>query len=158
MMGGSGETSYTITNMVLAIVGSFIMAIGLGLALFRQDYEPLEDPVPIPTRVKQQFPPAQESGPEEKVSELRAGPTLTPEMSTRIDDRLLVLRLLTGDERTVFRAVVDSGGEALQKDIIINTKMSDAKVSRTLDKLVEKGVVSKSRHGMTNKVKVEIEP
>ena len=39
----------------------------------------------------------------------------------------LVLRLLTGDERTMFKTLMDLGGEGLQKDLIIRTKMSNAK-------------------------------
>jgi uncharacterized membrane protein len=66
----------------------------------------------------------------------------------------LVLRLLTGDERAMFRTIVDSGGEALQKDLMQRAKMSNAKVSRVLDRLVEKGVISKERHGSTNKVRI----
>ena len=69
----------------------------------------------------------------------------------------MVLRLLTGDERTMFRAIVDNGGEALQKDLIVKLKWSDAKVSRVIDRLIEKGVVSKERHGSTNKVKVAVD-
>ncbi len=66
----------------------------------------------------------------------------------------VALRLLTGDERIVYKVIVDKGGEALQKDIIAATKMSDAKVSRTIDRLVEKGLVSKERYGVTNRIKV----
>jgi len=72
-------------------------------------------------------------------------------------DSYLVLRLLTGDERLMFKAVMDSGGEALQKDLIQRTKMSNAKVSRLLDRLEEKGVITKDRHGSTNKVKIKLE-
>jgi len=69
----------------------------------------------------------------------------------------LVLRLLTGDERMMFKAIMDSGGEALQKDLILRTKMSNAKVSRLLDRLAQKGVVTKERYGSTNKVKIKPE-
>ncbi|MDD3398249.1 MAG: MarR family transcriptional regulator [Candidatus Methanomethylophilaceae archaeon] len=69
----------------------------------------------------------------------------------------LVLRLLSGDDRMVFRTIMEAGGEILQKDIVNKTKMSDAKVSRTLDRLEEKGVIVKERHGMSNKVRIEVE-
>jgi uncharacterized membrane protein len=36
--------------------------------------------------------------------------------------------------------------------------MSEAKVSMALDRLVEKGVASLTRYGMTNKVRVNIQP
>ena len=160
MMGGSTDIdSYSITSMLLAMVGSFMMAVGTFLALFKQEYEPLTDlpsirgpSVPVVTSVEQPQPQT------EKAPETVQEPVLVESDVKPIYDRILVLRLLSGDERTLFRAIVESGGEALQKDLITKTKMSDAKVSRTLEKLVEKGVVSKTRHGMTNKVKVEIEP
>jgi len=35
--------------------------------------------------------------------------------------------------------------------------MSEAKVSRVLDRLIEKGVIIKERYGMTNKVRIQID-
>jgi uncharacterized membrane protein len=81
-----------------------------------------------------------------------------PAKETVPDDKHLVLRLLTGDERAVFHAIMDAGGETYQKDVVNRTKMSDAKVSRVLDRLEEKGLVTRERHGMSNKVRIEIEP
>jgi uncharacterized membrane protein len=160
MMGGSNGTfSYSVANMILAIIGSFMMAGGIFVAMFKEDYEPLTGVVPIPIQSIQTVSRTEEVRPKEEATTApRAETEQTAQPCNPVDDRLLVLRLLTGDERTVFRAIVDSGGEALQKDLIVKTQMSDAKVSRTLDKLVEKGVVSKTRHGMTNKVRIEIEP
>ncbi len=160
MVGGTTDIdSYSITNMMLAIVGAFLMAIGAFLAFFRQEYEPLTDippikssSIPIIASVEKSQLRSQET-PEPIEETIQVQADVKP-----VDERILVLRLLSGDERTLFRAIVDSGGEALQKDLIIKTKMSDAKVSRTLDKLVDKGVVSKTRYGMTNRVRVEIEP
>ncbi|NLI74345.1 MAG: hypothetical protein GX369_06215 [Euryarchaeota archaeon] len=73
------------------------------------------------------------------------------------DDARLILRLLSGDERTVFRSLVDASGEQLQRDIVSGTKMSDAKVSRTLDRLEEKGLVIRERRGMGNIVRISID-
>ena len=56
----------------------------------------------------------------------------------------------------MFKAIMDTGGEALQKDLIQRTKMSNAKVSRVLEKLEQKGVVSKERHGSTNKIRIKL--
>jgi uncharacterized membrane protein len=159
MMGGStGTNNYSIANMLLAIVGTFMMAGGVFVAFFKDGYEPLKDAAPLPTPNKQTVAQTDVVSSEERKTEVPQTPNPPIQIGDPVDERLLVLRLLTGDERTVFRAIVDSGGEALQKDLIVKTNMSDAKVSRTLDKLVEKGVVSKTRHGMTNMVRVEIEP
>ena len=64
----------------------------------------------------------------------------------------MALRLLEGDERRVYRKVVEAGGEILQKDIVSAVPFSKAKVSRIIDKLDGRGLISKERHGYTNKI------
>lgn len=64
----------------------------------------------------------------------------------------MALRLLEGDERRVFRKIVEADGEILQKDIVSSVPFSKAKVSRIVDKLEEKGLITKQRHGYTNKI------
>ena len=76
------------------------------------------------------------------------------EERTQLDVEL-VLRLLTGDERTIFRTIIDSDGAMFQKDVVNKTKMSDAKVSRVLDHLEERGLVTRERQGMTNRIAVK---
>lgn len=66
----------------------------------------------------------------------------------------LILRLLKDDEKIVFKSVMDAGGSALQKDIISTTKMSKAKVTRVLDKLQSKGLVTRERHSSTNMIRI----
>ncbi len=181
-MGTSGTmTGYSITNVLIAVIGAFMFTSGLMYLLLRQEYEPLP-PSAMPTL----FPtssnplmgapqmaasnPATRSEPETvtvpSVPDTPAAvglPSATSiAMASGPDDGhqsayYLALRLLSGDERTIFRVIMDSGGEALQKDLIVKTKMSDAKVSRVIDRLEEKGVVTKMRFGMTNKVRIEIE-
>jgi uncharacterized membrane protein len=159
MMGGSTNAgSYSVANLLLAIVGSFMMGIGLFTAVFKEEYEPMTDVPPIMPRNAQTRTTIEQIQPVTNVPMEPKKESPTQTNIIHVEEQQLVLRLLTGDERTVFRTVMESGGEALQKDLIIKTKMSDAKISRTLDKLVEKGVISKSRFGMTNKVRVEIEP
>jgi uncharacterized membrane protein len=88
--------------------------------------------------------------PTEGERELRA-----PEAAA-IPERELVLRLLTGDERVLFKSLLDSGGEAYQKDLVLRTKMSDTKTSRTIDRLEEKGLVARERRGMSNLIRIII--
>ena len=64
----------------------------------------------------------------------------------------MALRLLEGDERRVYRKIVEADGEILQKDIVSSVPFSKAKVSRIIDKLEEKGLITKQRHGYTNKI------
>jgi uncharacterized membrane protein len=158
MMGGSTNAgSYSLANLLLAIVGSFMMGIGLFTAVFKEEYEPLTDVPSIVLRSAQTRTTTEQIQPLTGIPSEPKEESPAPTDNTQVEEQQLALRLLSGDERTVFRTIMESGGEALQKDLIIKTKMSDAKISRTLDKLIEKGVVSKSRFGMTNKVRVEIE-
>ncbi len=147
------KTTYEVNNIVLIITGAFIAGTGLSYWAFKEDYVPI---------VVNGSPPA----PEVRVEDAKepVGPTAEEEVQTVEDvppnisnENLLVLRLLNGDERFMYRTIVDLGGSALQKDLIVRTKMSDAKVSRVIDRLIEKGLVTKERHGVTNKVSISIE-
>jgi len=172
-------TAYTATNLLIAIVGAFMFSSGLMYLFLRQEYEPLP-PSAMPalfstgsasvaadplTRGLEQadYPdPHVDTVPVAVEAPIAARPpsaTMAPVPDNgHLSAHYLALRLLTGDERAMFRAIMDSGGEALQKDLIVKTKMSDAKVSRVIDRLEEKGVVTRMRFGMTNKVSIEIEP
>lgn len=67
-----------------------------------------------------------------------------------------VLRLLDGDERRLMRVILESRGDVLQRDLVAATAFSDAKVSRLLDRLEERGLVVRERQGMTNRVRVTL--
>ena len=73
---------------------------------------------------------------------------------TEEDMHRLTLRLLAGDERKMFRRIVDAGGEVLQKDLVAEGVFSRAKVTRLLDKLERKGLIVRERFGSTNLVRV----
>ncbi len=177
----STMTAYTATNLLIAIIGAFMFTSGLMYLLFRQEYEPLPQSA-IPTIPS--TPSTSAIGAPGRVlsepdilssSQARTTPSVSDQPASTglraaaegsiapVPDNghqstyYLTLRLLSGDERSMFKALMDSGGEALQKDLMPRTKMSDAKVSRVIDRLEEKGVVSKLRYGMTNKVRIEIE-
>ena len=62
------------------------------------------------------------------------------------------LRLIEGDERRLYQQILDSGGEILQKDLVLESYFNKAKVTRLLDKLEEKRLISRVRHGMTNRI------
>ncbi len=59
---------------------------------------------------------------------------------------------LRNNEETVYALVVDAGGELPQRDIVEDTELSKASVSRTLDTLESKGLVERKRRGMGNVV------
>ena len=66
----------------------------------------------------------------------------------------IALRLLTGDERSVYRRIVAANGAVLQKDLVGMRLFSGPKISRILDRLEAKGLVARERHGMTNRIRL----
>jgi uncharacterized membrane protein len=159
---GSGQSqthySYPDVNIVLSIVGSVMATLG-GTLLFLYRENPLSDSGSVNNESSRMAAPALQNTTSTTVDEVKEEPapvSLTENIAA-MSETNVVLRLLEGDERAMFRALIEKGGEALQKDLIVATKMSDAKASRVLDRLMEKGVVQKERHGMTNKVRVRID-
>ena len=158
--GMGDKRVYSSTSLALIVLSSFLIAVAVMFILLREEYEPL------PPSLKKYAPPPPpddgKGGAEEKEAEPekiepapqeeRVEAPLSADLKKR--ETYLVMRLLTGDERTMFRTIADSGGEALQKDLMQRTKMSGAKVSRVLDRLEEKGVIVKERHGSTNRVRI----
>lgn len=154
-MGMGSHMTYTTSDVGVIALSISAIVVALMVMLLWKEYEPLP-PSMVPP------PPPLPSEPEAEVK-LEASPappaerppTPHPTAEEAAGRNYLVLRLLTGDERIMFKAIMDAGGEALQKDLILSTKMSNAKVSRLLDRLAQKGVVTKERHGSTNKVKIK---
>ncbi len=178
MMGGStGFRYYTLTNMFMAMVGAMMFASGAIFVAMWRPYgtapfprTPFWEPGPYvrheetPTVLYEQRGPGPASTGGNGMAAPSSALTNPPEAAETAStyqvpemESSLVLRLLNGDERTVFRTIKESGGEVLQRDIVLTTKMSEAKVSRVLDRLVEKGLVVKERNGMGNKVRIQID-
>ena len=149
--------SYSSGNVGLIAISSALIVLALMTMILWQEYEPLPPnlmpviPLASGTRVA---PEEEKKTPTEEQSHAQTRRADADEVMAR---EYLVLRLLSGDERTMFKAIMDSDGEALQKELIVRTKMSNAKVSRVLDRLSQKGVITKERHGATNKVRVKPE-
>jgi len=66
----------------------------------------------------------------------------------------LALRLLTGDERKLYRRIVEAGGVVLQKNLVGMGLFSGSKVTRILDRLENKRLIERERHGMTNRIRL----
>src|SRR3989304_3103913 len=64
----------------------------------------------------------------------------------------LALRLLTEDERRIYRRIVEAGGALLQKDLVGAKVFSGPKITRILDRLERKGVIAREGYGMTNRI------
>jgi hypothetical protein len=135
--GGSGdETSSFPIGTALFIFGGllFIILLFAGI-LLRSRKAPA---APQPVAVVQPMPAAE---------------VTTPQMPSEEAQRLAI-KLLSGDERKMFRRIVEGGGEVLQKDLVAEGKFSKAKVTRLLDKLERKDLIVRSRYGSTNKIRI----
>ncbi len=143
------HTTYSSSNVTLMVISAIVIVGALMVAVLWKEYEPLPvsmapvhkvelngqgSPVQVPPT------PVERADPEEAATH-----------------NYLVLRLLSGDERAMYKVLMDSGGEALQKDLMEKAKMSNAKVSRVLDRLYEKGIITKERYGSTNKVTIRLD-
>lgn len=64
---------------------------------------------------------------------------------------LLAANLLDGDEKILFREILDTK-EILQRELILKTGFSEPKVSRLLDKLERRGLILRQRDGMGNRI------
>lgn len=76
----------------------------------------------------------------------------------KVREEQLILRVLSGDEKSIYYTILQASGEMLQKDLVIRTKMSNAKVSRTIDRLESRGILTKERHGATNRLRIIVNP
>lgn len=65
----------------------------------------------------------------------------------------MALRLLDGDERRLFQALLDANGTSWQRDLARGTNFSNSKVSRLLDRLEGRRLVVRERQGMANRVR-----
>lgn len=148
--------SYGSGNVGLIAVSSALIVLSLMIMVLWRDYEPLP-PSMVPASSRENPTSPVVEGPQAVPTELPTPSAHEVDEEEAAAREYLVLRLLSGDERTMFKAIMDSGGEALQKDLIVRTKMSNAKVSRLLDRLLQKGVITKERHGATNKVRIKPE-
>ncbi len=143
--------SYSSLNVGMIAISIIVIVASLMVIVLWRDYEPLPPSMAPP-------PPRFQTATPEPLNEQ---PASSPTEETNPDEaaahNYLVLRLLTGDERAMYKAIMDSGGEALQKNLIQSTKMSNAKVSRVLDRLSEKDIITKERYGATNKVRIKLD-
>jgi uncharacterized membrane protein len=74
----------------------------------------------------------------------------------RLEEERIVLKVLSGDERGVYEAITKTGGTMMQKELVAITKMSNAKVSRIVDRLESRGILVKERKGATNRLRLVV--
>ena len=62
------------------------------------------------------------------------------------------LRALEGDEKKTIEIMVENGGDIFQNELVNSLDFSKAKVSRILMNLERRGIVTKSKYGLTNRI------
>jgi uncharacterized membrane protein len=62
---------------------------------------------------------------------------------------------LPDDERRLYEIIEAEGGEILQVKLVADGEFSKSKVTRLLDKLEDRGLIKRERHGMTNRVRLD---
>jgi DeoR/GlpR family transcriptional regulator of sugar metabolism len=67
-------------------------------------------------------------------------------------DVAFTLRLLDGDKPIIYSEIAQANGEILQSDLHTKTGFPKAKITRTLDYLEAKGLITRKSHGMTNQI------
>jgi uncharacterized membrane protein len=117
------------TNVGLAVM-ALVLAAGLYLVFFAKDDKP---PSVIVKTVKQ---PAVQAAARKPSRENYSA----------------VMKELDGEQKTVLGLIIDSGGSALQSELVDKTNLGKVKVTRILDALEVKGLVERRRRGMTNVV------
>lgn len=66
-----------------------------------------------------------------------------------------IFAFLKPDEKKVFEEIINSNGEILQNALVLNSNLSKVKVTRILTRLESRGLISKERHGLTNRIKIK---
>jgi hypothetical protein len=153
--GMNGHMMYSTGDVGLIALALVLIVVALMVVLLWKEYEPLP-PSMLPPKTEK----AETSDRPPDAKDLKGQHKEEPKDLSESDEAsmdYLVLRLLSGDERIVFKSIMDSGGEVLQKDLMAKNRMSNAKVSRVLDRLLQKGVITKERYGATNKVSIKRE-
>ena len=67
-------------------------------------------------------------------------------------DSLITLRFLENDERRITRELIKANGELLQSEIVKKTNLNKVRVTRSLAKLENRGIIKRENLGATKKV------
>ncbi len=90
---------------------------------------------------------------EKEIPELKKDIAGIPESKSTA---MLAANLLEGDEKVLFQNILDVG-MILQRELVLKTGFSEPKVSRLLDRLERKGLITRQRDGMGNRVLINRE-
>jgi uncharacterized membrane protein len=77
----------------------------------------------------------------------------TPE-EVDVDKVEVVLKLLNDNEKRIFQAIIENGGEMLQKDISYELDLTRVQTHRAVQSLIERELVKTEPHFNTNKITI----
>ena len=86
-----------------------------------------------------------------KIRTIKQKQQIDPKKITK-DNYKKALGEMTGEEKKIFEAIIDSGGSMLQSDLVSKTNLNKVKVTRTLDRLEGRNLIERRRRGMSNVV------
>lgn len=78
----------------------------------------------------------------------------SPEKKSKPPDRKIILDLLGKEEAEIIGKILEKEGEASQAGLVSSTGLPKVKVFRIIERLRNKGIVSKHPHGKTNLIKI----
>lgn len=111
------------------------LSVSLAMAAYAEFLKRAVQPAPTPAVPKG----PDGSGPQPLPEPAEAGPDLSR---------------LTEDERRLYEMIEAAGGGVLQMKLVSSGGFSKSKVTRLLDKLEGRDLITRERHGMTNLVKL----
>ena len=147
MMGGGGGSFNIGWLAVTLLLGVVLVATVFFLMSSRQD-APTISPAPAVGPMAPTYPVS---------SAVPSVPEQEGQQVSR-NQEAAMFKLLDEDEKRLYALIRERGGEMLQKDIVASGSFSKAKVTRLLDKLENKEVVARERHGMTNEIRLRTMP
>jgi len=147
MMGGGGGGFSIGWLAVILILGIVLVAVIYFLVHSRRD---------TPTYV----PPQAAVTPSPIYQFTPAIPVATTAEDQRVssNQEAAMFNMLAEDEKRLYALIRERGGDMLQKDIVASGSFSKAKVTRLLDRLESKEIVTRERHGMTNRIRLRTMP
>lgn len=69
----------------------------------------------------------------------------------------VILPFLKEDEKKVFLELMQENSALLQNELVRRTGLSKVRMTRVLAHLTQKGITIKERHGLTNKVRLQLQ-
>jgi hypothetical protein len=120
---------YTVNEAYVLLISAFVCGFSLSLIIF--NFEALQV-------VSQKNVPIDNS-------------SLLPNQKPQgYDASEVLLKALSGDEKKTIEIIVNNDNRILQNELVNSLNFSKAKVSRILNNLEKRGIITKSKYGLTN--------